>query len=537
VKPPERPSPFCRAESERLVSRKPLFSKVLVANRGEIAIRIFRTCHEIGIDTVAVYSDADALAPHRAEARQAFRIGPAPAGESYLAVDRILEAAAQSGAEAIHPGYGFLAENADFAEAVQTAGLVWIGPPPEAMRLLGDKTAARKMAADQAVPVVPGTPGPVRGIDEARPAAAGIGYPVLLKAAAGGGGKGMRVVEAEEDLEKALKMAGSEARSAFGDDAVYIEKYLERPRHVEVQIMADAHGTCVWLGERECSVQRRHQKIIEESPSPVLTPQIRREMGEAAVRLASAAGYRGAGTVEYLLEGDSFYFLEVNARLQVEHPVTEMVTGRDLVHDQLLIAAGQSLGYDQEDIQPTGHAIEVRLYAEDPDNNFYPAPGIITAVDPASGPGIRHDSGVGTGSEVTLHYDPLIAKLIAWAPDRSRAIRRLRRALTEYQIAGVTTILPFLREILLYEPFESGRYDTTIVPRMMEERRRQIAEKALSGPAAEEDHYAFVAAVATALFHVGRSGGFLGDDGGSGPAPPAASAWKEQGRRLESWRR
>ncbi len=517
--------------------REPLFSRVLVANRGEIAIRIFRTCHEIGIETVAVYSEADAGSPHRAEARQAYPIGPAPAVESYLVIDRILEAASRSGAEAVHPGYGFLAENADFAAAVQAAGLVWIGPPPEAMRLLGDKTSAREVAAGQGVPVVPGSPGPVNGIAEAAPAAEALGYPVLLKAAAGGGGKGMRVVEDPSELERALRLAGSEAQSAFGDAAVYLEKYLRRPRHVEIQVLADDHGTCIWLGERECSVQRRHQKIIEETPSPALTPELRRGMGEAAVRLAAAAGYRGAGTVEFLLEDDRFYFLEVNARLQVEHPVTELVTGRDLVHDQLTIAAGLPLGFTQDDVHPTGHALEVRLYAEDPDNNFFPSPGTITAIDPPSGPGIRHDSGVATGSAVTLHYDPLIAKLIAWAPDRRRAIHRMRRALLEYQLAGVTTILPFLREILLYEPFTSGRYDTTIVDRMMEERRRQIAGEARSGPAVEEDHYAFVAAVAAALFHVERTGGFIDALPADGAPPPAGRGWKQDGRRLEPWRR
>jgi acetyl-CoA carboxylase biotin carboxylase subunit len=519
------------------VGNKPLFSKVLVANRGEIAIRVFRTCHELGIDTVAVYSEADRTAPHVATARQALPIGPAPASESYLRFENVLEAAARSGAEALHPGYGFLAENADFAEAVLAAGLVWIGPPPAAMRMLGDKTAARAMASRQGVPVIPGTPSAVRSAKEAASAAAEIGYPVLLKAAAGGGGKGMRVVHEAAELKSSLKMARSEARSAFGDDGVFLEKYLERPRHVEIQFMADQHGNCVWLGERECSVQRRHQKIIEETPSLAVTADMRAEMGDAAVRLALAAGYVNAGTAEFLLDGGSFYFLEVNTRLQVEHPVTELVTRRDLVRDQLLVASGRELDYAQDDVRPEGAAIEVRIYAEDPDNNFFPAPGRITFMDPPAGPGIRHDCGVAPGSEVTLHYDPLIAKLVAWAPDRAGAIGRIYRALEEYQIAGVTTILPFLREILHYEPFLSGKYDTHIVPRMMEERTRRIAAKAESGPPGKEEQYAFVAAVAAALFHTLRPAGFVGESNAGEQGGLPRSQWARQGRELREWER
>ncbi len=517
--------------------RKPLFSKVLVANRGEIAIRVFRACHELGIDTVAVYSEIDRTSPHVSYARQAYGVGPAPARESYLVIENILEAARKSGAEAIHPGYGFLAENAEFAEAVQAAGLVWIGPPPEAMRLLGNKTAAREMAVEHGVPVVPGTPGPVRSLEEAGEAAEGIGYPVLLKAAAGGGGKGMRVVEDPSELASSLKTARSEARSAFGDDAVFIEKYLARPRHVEIQLMADAHGTCVWLGERECSVQRRHQKIIEETPSPAVDEELRLRMGEAAVRLARAVGYENAGTAEFLLDGGDFYFLEVNTRLQVEHPVTEMVTGRDLVQDQLRVAAGKELGCGQEEVERRGCAVEVRIYAEDPDNSFFPSPGRIEFVDGPSGPGIRHDCGVGVGSEVTLHYDPLIAKLIAWAPDRQRAIERMYRALQEYQIAGVTTVLPFLREVMRYEPFTSGRYDTHIVPRMMEERKRRIAEKAGSGPPGEEEQHAFVAAVSAALFHTLKPRGFACGSQEERPSAEPESGWTRAGREYGGWQR
>ncbi|MFC1628945.1 acetyl/propionyl/methylcrotonyl-CoA carboxylase subunit alpha [Gemmatimonadota bacterium] len=501
-----------------------LFSKVLVANRGEIAIRIFRTCHEQGIDTVAVYSEADRLAPHVAAAGEAYEIGPPPARESYLVIGNILEAARVSGADAIHPGYGFLAENADFAQSVMDAGLTWIGPPPEAMRLLGDKTAARKVAIEHRVPVVPGTPEPVASTEGAIAAAGEIGYPVLLKAAAGGGGKGMRVVDAAEEMEAAFRMASSEAGSAFGDESVYIEKFITRPRHIEIQIMADSHGTCLWLGERECSVQRRHQKIIEETPSPALDQRMRKEIGRAAVELAVAAGYVGAGTVEFLFEDDRFYFLEVNARLQVEHPVTEMVTGRDLVLDQLMIAAGRPLDLTQEDIQPLGHAIEVRIYAEDPENNFFPSPGIITLIDPPAGPGVRHDSGVAAGSEVTLYYDPLIAKLITWAPDRAHAIRRMQRALDEYQIAGVTTIIPMLGEILLQESFRSGKYDTTIVPRMQEERQADA-----------DDETAFFAAVSAALYHTVSGSKFIPGRGSRQKC--SLSPWVEKGRGDQQWQR
>ena len=514
---------------------RPPFAKVLVANRGEIAIRVFRTCHEMGIDTVAVYSEVDRTAPHVAYARQAFPVGGAAARDSYLVGERIIEAAHRSGAEAVHPGYGFLAENPDFAQMVLDAGLVWIGPSPEAMRRLGSKTSAREMALSHDVPVVPGTAQAVTSYTEAAAEAEGIGYPVLLKAAAGGGGKGMRVVEAAEDLGAALKTARSEARSAFGDDAVFIEKYLARPRHVEIQFIADGHGNRVWLGERECSVQRRHQKIIEETPSPAITPAMRTAMGEAAVRLAGAVGYVNAGTAEFLLEGDHFYFLEVNTRLQVEHPVTEMVTGRDLVADQLRVAAGEPLGYTQEDIRPQGAAIEVRIYAEDPDDNFFPSPGRIEFIDPPSGPGIRHDSGVAAGSEVTLHYDPLIAKLIAWAPDRPTALRRMHRALEEYQIAGVTTILPFLREILRYEPFVSGKYDTHVVPRMMAERRDRRSEEIVSGPAGTEERYAFVAAVAAMLFHTRRPAGFLDCEGRVEAGGPPRSPWVLKAREEDRW--
>ncbi len=522
------PKPGSQSRARIVFVKDPLFSKVLVANRGEIAIRIFRTCHELGIETVAVYSEADSRAPHVWSAGEAYLIGPAPARQSYLVTGNILDAAKLSGAEAVHPGYGFLAENPEFAEAVTDAGLVWIGPPPGPMRLLGDKTAARKMAEANEVPVVPGTDQPVRDLEEAIEAAGNIGYPVLLKAAAGGGGKGMRVVESRGELEDSLKLARSEAGSAFGDESVFIEKYLVRPRHVEFQIMADSHGGCVWLGDRECSVQRRYQKIIEETPSPALDHQLRQRMGAAAVRIAAAADYRGAGTVEFLLEKGEFYFLEVNARLQVEHPVTEMVTGRDLVSDQLRIAAGHPLGYSQEEIEPSGNSIEVRIYAEDPDNNFFPSPGLIDHIEAPSGPGIRHDSGITVGSRVTLHYDPLIAKLVAWAPDRTAMINRINRALEEYQITGVTTIIPFLREILAFEAFQSGEYNTQIVSEMME--RRESAGE-------DMDQSVFLAAVATALFHDSKQSSIAVINRRKSEGRTRESGWVLKGRELREWRK
>jgi len=502
------------------------FSKVLVANRGEIAIRIFRTCHELGIETVAVYSEADRTAPHVWSAGESYLIGPAPARQSYLVIGNILDAAKQSGAEAIHPGYGFLTENPEFAEAVNDAGLVWIGPPASSMRLLGDKTSARKMAEENDVPVVPGTDQPVVDLKEAIKAAEQLGYPVLLKAAAGGGGKGMRVVDSGEEMGDSLKLARSEAGSAFGDESVFIEKYMARPRHVEFQIMADSHGGCVWLGERECSVQRRHQKIIEETPSPALDPQLRQRMGAAAIKIAAAADYRGAGTVEFLLEKGEFYFLEVNTRLQVEHTVTEMVTGRDLVSDQLRIAAGHPMGYNQEEIKPSGYSIEMRIYAEDPDNNFFPSPGLIDHIEVPSGPGIRHDSGVTVGSEITLHYDPLISKLVAWAPTRNGMINRINRALEEYQIIGVTTIIPFLREILANEVFQSGEYDTHIVPEMMARRAGE-----------DMDRNVFLAAVATALFRDSKQSSPAVADRRKSERKGREGGWVMKGRELREWKK
>src|SRR3954467_5789333 len=399
------------------------FGKVLVANRGEIALRVIRACREMGIASVAVYSDADAHAVHVREADQAIHIGPSPSSESYLKGDRIIEAAKQSGAEAIHPGYGFLSEREWFARAVRDAGLVFIGPPAEAIAAMGSKTAARQLATAANVPIVPGTTEALRDADEGRAIAERFGYPVLLKAAAGGGGKGMRVVREPKEMDSALDTARREAKNSFGDDAVYVEKYIVGPRHVEIQVLGDQRGTMLSLNERECSVQRRHQKMIEEAPSVAVTPAIRKAMGETAVRAAKAAGYVNAGTCEFLLDAQgNFYFLEMNTRLQVEHPVTELVTGIDLVQWQMRVASGEKLPFKQDDIVPRGWAIECRITSEDPSNGFLPSTGRVTYLHVPAGPGIRWDGGIEVGSSVGLFYDPMLAKLIVWAPTRDAAV-------------------------------------------------------------------------------------------------------------------
>src|SRR5690349_5450282 len=434
-----------------------MFSKVLVANRGEIALRVVRACQELGIRSVAVYSDADAHAPHVREADEAVNIGPAPSSQSYLNGSHIIEVAQRYGAEAIHPGYGFLSEREWFARAVRDAGLIWIGPPAEAIAAMGSKTAARTLAVANDVPVVPGTTEGLRDACEAKEIARRFGYPVLLKAAAGGGGKGMRVVREEKELESSLDSARREAKNAFGDDAVYVEKYIEGPRHVEIQILADTHGNVLSLGERECSVQRRHQKMVEEAPSVAVDEDLRRRMGETAVRAARAAGYVNAGTCEFLLDRDgSFYFLEMNTRLQVEHPVTELVTGIDLVQWQLRIAAGERLPFAQEEIGPRGWAIECRITSEDPENGFLPSTGRIEYMHVPSGPGVRWDGGIETGSEVGLHYDPMLAKLIVWAPDRASAVERMHRALLELTIQGVETSRDFHLRVMEDAEFRRG---------------------------------------------------------------------------------
>ncbi len=449
-----------------------MFRKVLIANRGEIAVRIIRACRELGIKAVAIYSEPDAESLHVRAADEAVCVGPAASSQSYLNINAIIEAAKSVKAEAIHPGYGFLAENADFARAVTAAGLTFIGPSAEAMEMMGSKTSARRAAVGAGVPIVPGTVEALASFEEARQTADEFGYPVMLKAAAGGGGKGMRLVTNEEELRSAFETAQAEAAAAFGDSALYLEKAVERPRHIEIQIFADTHGSVVHLGERECSIQRRHQKVIEECPSPIDDAELRRRMGEAAVRIGQTVNYTGAGTIEFLLADATreFYFLEMNTRLQVEHPVTELVTGFDLVREQFQVAAGARLSFTQDDVRWTGHAIECRIYAEDPANNFFPSPGTITYLREPAGPGIRIDSGVAAFSEVSIHYDPMIAKLAVWGRTRDEAIDRLRRALDEYQVAGITTTLPFFREVVRDEEFIAGRLDTGFIARFNERR-------------------------------------------------------------------
>ncbi|MEO5897892.1 MAG: acetyl-CoA carboxylase biotin carboxylase subunit [Vicinamibacterales bacterium] len=450
--------------------------KVLIANRGEIAVRIIRACREMGIPTVAVYSDCDRDARHVREADQAIHIGASPASESYLRIDRIVEAARRAGADAVHPGYGFLAENAAFAQACADGTLTFIGPSAEAIRLMGSKTAARSAAIKAGVPVVPGTEKPfsAEATDaEITAAAATVGFPLVVKAVAGGGGKGMRTVDKPDDLLNAIRTARSEAGSAFGDSAVYLERRILKPRHIEIQLLGDTHGTVIPFVERECSIQRRHQKVVEESPSIAVTPEIRRRMADAAAAVARTVGYSNAGTIEFLLDADgSFYFLEMNTRLQVEHPVTEMVTSIDLVHWQIRIARGERLDIDPDvALTPKGHAIECRIYAEDPDLGFMPSPGLIRGLRPASGPGIRDDGGVGVGYTVPVFYDSLIAKLVAWGGSREEAIARMARALTEYQVLGIRTTIPFFLWLMRQASYAAGDYDTTYLDLLLADRR------------------------------------------------------------------
>ena len=446
-----------------------MFKKILIANRGEIAIRIMRACREMGISTVAVYSEIDRTAQHVRYADEAYLLGPAPANESYLVFEKIIKAAIDSKAEAIHPGYGFLAENSEFAAEAKRSGLVFIGPEPETIRLLGDKMTARETMIKAGVPIVPGLEQAVSKCSEAIEQANQIGYPILLKAAAGGGGKGMRIVNSANEIEQLLKMARSEAKSAFGDDRIYIEKYVENPRHIEFQIFADQHGNIVHLGERECSIQRRHQKVIEESPSPIVDPEMRERMGQAAIKAAQAANYVNAGTVEFLVDNEkNFYFLEVNTRLQVEHPVTEMVTGFDLAKEQIRIANGEKLSFKQNEIKMRGAAIECRIYAEDPENNFLPSIGSIQSYREPNGPGIRVDSGFYKGDTVSIYYDPLISKLVSWGKDRSEAVQRMKRALTEYHISGVQTVIPFHKKVMDQPDFLNGDISTHFIQDKMD---------------------------------------------------------------------
>ena len=449
--------------------------KILIANRGEIAVRIIRACREMGLPTVAVYSDCDRAARHVRDADQAVHIGPNEAVRSYLAIDRLVAAARETGADAVHPGYGFLAENASFAAACRDGGLTFIGPSPDAIALMGSKTAARAAAIRAGVPVVPGTDQPF-GPDatelEIAKAAADIGYPLLVKAVAGGGGKGMRGVQTSAELTAAVRLARSEAGAAFGDTSIYLERRLARPRHVEIQLLGDQFGTVVPFVERECSIQRRHQKVVEESPSLAVTAELRQRIADAAAAVARAVNYTNAGTIEFLLDEDgAFYFLEMNTRLQVEHPVTEMVTSVDLVQWQIRIARGERLDIDPvRALTPQGHAIECRIYAEDPDRGFMPSPGLIRAIRPASGPGIRDDSGVSSGYTVPVYYDSMIAKLVAWAGSRDEAISRMSRALSEYQVLGIRTTIPFFVWLMNQEDYRKGRYDTSWLDRVMADR-------------------------------------------------------------------
>lgn len=482
-----------------------MFRKILIANRGEIAVRVIRACRDLNISPVAVYSEPDAAALHVRMADEAYCIGPAASTESYLKISAILDAARRAQAEAIHPGYGFLAENAEFASAVTQAGIAFIGPTPHAMEVMGSKTNARRAAIDAGAPVVPGTTEALQSYEEAREAAAKFGYPIMLKAAAGGGGKGMREVADAAELHSALEGAQSEAASAFGDPSVYLEKLVEKPRHIEIQIFADTHGNCVHLGERECSIQRRHQKVIEECPSPLNDAELRHRMGEAAIKIARAVNYVGAGTVEFLFSDVTrdFYFLEMNTRLQVEHPVTELVTGFDLVREQINVASGQPLSFSQEEVQWNGHAIECRVYAEDPENNFFPSPGRISYLRVPAGPGIRDDSGVSESDEVSIHYDPMISKLAAWGRTRGEAIDRMRRALDEYAVGGIRTTLPFFREIVRDDEFIKAKLDTGFIPRFNERREggtgvTPVSTHAQDARATEQDIAVIAAALAYA---------------------------------------
>ena len=504
-----------------------MFKKILIANRGEIAVRILRACRELGIQSVAVFSEVDRKSLHVRLADEAYSIGSAPSHESYLRIEKLMDVARRAGCDAMHPGYGFLAENPALPRACSEAGVTFIGPSAEAMESLGSKTAGRQLARRVEVPTVPGTNNPTEKA-EAQALAESMGYPVLLKAVAGGGGKGMRLVYSDAEFESAFRDASSEALNAFGDGRLYLEKYLDRPRHIEIQILADAHGRVVSLGERECSVQRRHQKVIEEAPSPIVTPELRRKMSEAAVRLARAGGYVNAGTMEFLVDQNlNFYFLEVNTRLQVEHPVTEQVTGLDLVKLQIAIAAGHRLPFAWESITPRGHAMEVRLYAEDPDNNFFPSPGKILSRHTPSGPGIRMDEGVYEGWTVPNDYDPLLSKLIAWGNSREETMARLRRALDEYTVTGIRTNAGLFRRILEEPEFLRGEIHTRWLDELLR-RPRTAPSISPSEQDADLNKAREAAAIVAAIWQAKRSGAHA----------PAASAeresvsrWKVEGRR------
>ena len=497
-----------------------MFRKILIANRGEIAVRVLRACHEMGIGAVAVFSEADRGSLHVQLADEAYPIGPAASRESYLSIEKIIGVARRAGCDALHPGYGFLAENPGIARACAEAGIVFIGPTPEAMERLGSKTAARHVAREAGVPTVPGTLDPIKDEAKVRGVARQVGFPLLLKAVAGGGGKGMRVVERAAELEAAWRNAESEALNSFGDGRLYIEKYLPCPRHIEIQILGDNKGNIVYLGERECSVQRRHQKVIEEAPSPVVDSELRRAMGEAAVRLAQAAGYRNAGTAEFLVDEDgNFYFLEVNTRLQVEHPVTEAVTSLDLVKLQIRVAAGEDLPFRQQDVELRGHAMECRIYAEDPENQFFPSPGEILSLRLPEGPGIRNDVGVTSGWTVPGDYDPMLGKLIAWGSDRAETVARLTRALDEYWVVGIKTNLGLFRRVLRDPEFLSGAIHTRWLDQW-------LAGPASLGAAPAESEEEIAATLAVALWEAKSANGAAI----AAAAPRADSRWKLESR-------
>jgi acetyl-CoA carboxylase biotin carboxylase subunit len=505
------------------VSEPPPFRKLLVANRGEIAVRVIRACRELGITAVAIYSEVDRAALHVRFADEAYPCGPAPARESYLNMDRIVEIARRCGAEAIHPGYGFLSENAEFARRVRAAGLVFVGPRPETIEGMGDKVIARRAMAQAGVPIVPGTTEKLSD-DSAVQFAREIGFPVMVKAAAGGGGKGMRFVREDAELVQAIRRARSEARASFGDDAIYLEKFVEEPRHIEIQILGDSHGDAIHLFERECSIQRRHQKVIEEAPANRMPPSLREEMGRAAVAAAKAVRYEGAGTVEFLVDAKwSFYFLEMNTRVQVEHPVTELITSIDIVKAGIRIAAGAPIGISQDQVGINGWAIECRIYAEDPEQNFRPSPGEVLIYRPPGGPGVRNDPGIYPGAEVTVYYDPLISKLITWGRDRSEAIARMRRALREFVVKGIKTSIPFHQAVLENPKFLSGRFDTSfidteILPHLRRLERSEPREREVAVMLAALAGYARDREIAARAAHLQQSGA-------------GGSPWKLAGRR------
>ncbi len=499
-----------------------MFRKILIANRGEIAVRLIRACRDLGISPVAVYSEADRQALHVRLADEACFIGESPAAQSYLIGEKIIDAALKTGAQAIHPGYGFLSERAWFARAVEQSGITFIGPSPESIELMGDKTNARIAAERAGAPIVPGSAHPLTDETEAVKIATEIGYPVIIKASAGGGGKGMRIVRSADEMVAALELAGAEAQAAFGDPAVYIEKYIERPRHIEIQVVADKQGHAIHLGERECSIQRRHQKVIEECPASFDDPDLRDRMGRAAVDIARSANYYSVGTVEFLVDAQrNFYFLEMNTRLQVEHPVTELVTGIDLVRDQIRIAAGEELAIRQDEVRWKGSAIECRIYAEDPENNFLPSPGKITRLRVPSGPGVRDDTGVYEGWEVPIFYDPMISKLATWGATRAEAIERMKRALIEYHVGGIRTTIPFFEAVLDDEEFRLGEIDTGYIARFLERQKVKTTKENGQGDAQ------IAAAIVAALNLIRQSSKV--DSVGTSPGKQV-SKWKMAGR-------